>query len=224
MSVIGSNMLLGAADSGFTPPVGLLAYWNLETDGNDGLGVSNMTATNITFDGTSATFNASNSSLITPASALLDVTTDMTISAWVYATDASDYYTVINHMVGGGGSNNVNYHLILFPGSLLALHSQSDSGPGGMFISLNTWTHVVATRTTSGAVEFFKNGASYSTGSGNVPYSKPTATTQIGSRADGYSYWHGSIKRVGIWGRILTGAEISYLYNSGTGRAYPDVP
>lgn len=223
MSVIGSNMLLGAAESGFTPPAGLLAYWNLENDGNDGLGVSNMTATNITFDGTSATFNASNSSLIAPASALLDVMTDMTISAWVYATDASNYYSIVNHMVGGGGANGVNYHLIVVPGGQIVMHSQSDTGPAGPFLSLNTWAHIVVTRDTAGNVEFFKDGASYSTGSGNAPYSKPAATTQIGSRADAYSYWHGSIKRVGIWGRILSGAEVSFLYNSGAGRAYPDV-
>lgn len=224
MSVVGASLLLGGADAGPPAPVGLLAFWNLENDGNDGLGVSNMTATNITFDGTKATFNASNSSLITAASALLDVMTDMTISAWVYATDASNYYSILNHMTGGGGTNSVNYHLIMFPGANVYLHTQSDTGPLCCAVSLNTWTHIVVTRSTSGAVETFKNGSSISTGSGNAPYSKSTATTQIGSRADAYSYWHGSLKRVGIWGRILSGAEVSFLYNSGSGRAYPDVP
>ena len=217
-------MLLGTDDSGFTPPAGLLAYWNLENDGNDGLGVSNMTATDVTFNGSEAVFGT-NGTLITPASALLDVTTDMTISAWVYATSFGNYYSIINHMVGGGGANGVNYHLIQVPSGQLVLMSQSDTGPaGGPFLSLNTWAHIVVTRDTAGNVEFFKDGASYSTGTGPAPYSKPTATTQIGSRADNYSHWIGSIKRVGIWGRILTGAEISYLYNSGSGRAYPDVP
>lgn len=225
MSVVSASLLLGGEAAPAPPaPTGLLAFWNLENDGDDGLGVSDMTATNITFDGTSATFNASNSSLITPASALLDVVTDMTISCWLYATDASNYYSAVNHMVGGGGGNNVNYHLILFPGSLLTLHTQSDSGIGSVFLPLNTWVHIVVTRDTAGNVEFFKDGTSVQTGTGPAPYSKPTATTQIGSRADAYSYWHGSIRRVGIWGRILTGAEVSYLYNGGSGRAYPDVP
>ena len=221
MSVIGSNMLLGG-EAGFTPPAGLLAYWNLENDGNDGLGVSNMTATDVTFNGSEAIFGT-NGTLITAASALLDVMTDLTISAWVKATAFGNYFSILNHMVGGGGPNGVNYHLILFPHAQLVMLSQSDSGPGGPSLSLNTWAHIVVTRDTAGNVEFFKDGASYSTGSGNAPYSKPAATTQIGSRADAYSYWHGSIKRVGIWGRILSGAEVSFLYNSGAGRAYPDV-
>ena len=222
MSVIGSNMLLGAADSGFTPPVGLLAYWNLENDGNDGLGVSNMTATDITFNGSEAVFGT-NGTLITPASALLDVTTDMTISAWVYATSFGNYYSIINHMVGGGGANNVNYHLVMFPDANIYLHTQNDSGPLCFNISLSTWTHLAVTRDTSGNIEAFKNGSSIRTGSGSAPYSKPTATTQIGSRADNYSYWPGRIRRVGIWSRILSGAEVSFLYNSGAGRAYPDI-
>ena len=222
MSVIGSNMLLGAADSGFTPPVGLLAYWNLETDGNDGLGANNMVATDITFNGSEAVFGATGT-LVAAASALLDVTTDMTISAWLKANQTANYYAAVCHMTGGGGTNGVNYNLILYPFGGLQLHSQSDTGVSGPTLSLSTWTHIVVTRDTAGNVEFFKDGASYSTGTGPAPYSKPTATTQIGSRADNYSHWIGSIKRVGIWGRILSGAEVSFLYNSGAGRAYPDI-
>lgn len=225
MSVIGSPLLLGAESGGGggPAPTGLLAFWNLENDGNDGLGVSNMTATDITFSGSEAVFGT-NGTLITPASALLDVTTDLTISGWFKAAQTANYYAMVCHMTGGGGTNGVNYDLVLFPSAQIFMHSQSDTGPAGPFLSLNTWAHIVVTRDTSGNVEFFKDGASYSTGTGPAPYSKPTATTQIGSRADNYSHWIGSIKRVGIWGRILTGAEISYLYNSGSGRAYPDVP
>ena len=224
MSLLGATFLGEAAGGGGGPaPTGLLAFWNLENDGADGLGVSNMTATDITFNGSEAVFGT-NGTLITPASALLDVLTDLTISCWVKAGQFANYYSIVNHMTGGGGFNGVNYHLILFPPAQLVMHSQSDTGPGGPFLSLNTWAHIVVTRDTAGNVEFFKDGASYSTGTGPAPYSKPTATTQIGSRADNYSHFIGSIKRVGIWGRILTGAEVSYLYNSGAGRAYPDVP
>ncbi len=200
--------------------IGLQAYWNLENDGNDGLGVSNMTATDITFNGSEAVFGT-NGTLVTPASALLDVMTDLTISGWFRPTQSADYYAMVSHMVGGGGPNGVNYDLIFFPHSQIFMHSQGDTGPGGPFLSLNTWAHIVVTRDTAGNVEFFKDGASYSTGTGPAPYSKPTATTQIGSRADNYSHWIGSIKRVGIWGRILSGAEIAFLYNAGSGISYP---
>lgn len=220
MSVVGASLLLG---DGFTPPAGLLAYWNLENDGDDGLGVSNMTATDVTFNGSEAVFGT-NGTLITAASAALDVVTDMTISAWVYPTSIGNYFSVVNHMTGGGGGNNVNYHLIMFPDGNIYLHTQSDSGPLCLSVSINTWTHVLVTRDTSGNIEAFKDGTSIRTGSGSAPYSKPTATTQIGSRADNYSYWPGRIRRVGIWSRILSGAEISYLYNGGSGRSYPDVP
>ena len=221
MSVIGSNMLLGGAAAG-PAPVGLLAYWNLENDGNDGLGVSNMTATDITFNGSEALFGATGG-LSTPSSALLNVLTDMSISVWLYPTDVDfDYTSVISHIVTGGGEGNVNYNLIVIPGGLMTLHTRRDAGQAIFHISANVWTHIVVTRDTSGFVEFFKNGSSIATGTGPAPWSV-SAPTRI-SAGPNYNYWRGSMKRVGIWGRILSGAEVSYLYNSGSGRAYPDVP
>lgn len=217
MSVIGASLLLGEA--GFTPPAGLLAYWNLENDGNDGLGANNMVATDITFDGVSATFGPVGT-LVAAPSALLDVMTDMTISCWLYQVAPINFYAVVCHMTGGGGPNGVNYDLIAYPGGGLQMHTQGDTGPSGPSLSA-AWTHIVVTRDTAGNVEFFKDGVSHSTGTGPAPYSKPTATTQIGSRADNYSHWIGSIKQVGIFGRILSGAEVTSLYNGGAGRSYP---
>lgn len=223
MSVIGSNMLLGAAGSGFTPPAGLLAYWNLETDGNDGLGVSDMTATDVTFNGSEAVFGATGG-LSTPSSALLDVLTDMSISVWLRPTDVSfDYTSVLSHIATGGGEGNVNYNLIVIPGGygLMTLHTRRDSGSAFVFLSANVWTHIVVTRDTSGFVEFYKNGSSIATGTGPAPWSV-AAPTRI-SAAPNYNYWRGSMKRIGIWGRILSSSDVSFLYNSGVGRAYPDV-
>ena len=35
------------------------------------------------------------------------------------------------------------------------------------------------------------------------------------------SYWDGRIDELGVWGRVLSPAEISELYNAGAGLAYP---
>ncbi len=206
---------------------GLVSYYAMEGNGNDALGANNGTPTAVTFSAGNgkvaqgAGYTGATSAIAIPASASLDIVTDMTISCWLYNTADSDYYTAVAHMVGGGGVNNVNYNLIKIPSSQLQLHTQSDTGVVGPNLGLTVWTHIVVTRDTSGNVEWFVNGASWGTGLGAAPYSKPTATTQIGSRADAYSYWHGRIDEVGIWSRKLTSAEVAVLYNSGTGRTHP---
>lgn len=227
MSVLGS-LLLACAGGPSPLLTGLVSYWSMEGNANDALGNNNASATSITFNsgngkiGQGAGFTGSSSAISAPASSSLDIVTDMTIGCWLNTSQHADYYTVVAHMVGGGGVNGVNYNLIMVPSGQISLHTQSDVGPsGGPFMPLNTWTHLVVTRDTSGNVEFYVNGSLYSTGIGNPPYSKPTATTTIGCRADAYSYWHGALDEVGIWSRKLTPSEVSYLYNGGAGKAFP---
>lgn len=206
---------------------GLVSYYAMEGNGNDALGANNGASTAITYSvgngkvAQGAGFTGSTSSIIAPASASLDIVTDLTISCWLYSTANGDYYTAVTHMVGGGGLNNVNYHLVKGPSGQLSLHTQSDTGVFGPSLSLTTWTNITVTRDTAGAVQFYVNGVADASGSGPAPYSKAAAPTQIGSRPDAYSYWRGAIDEVGIWSRKLTPTEISVLYNSGSGRTHP---
>lgn len=68
---------------------------------------------------------------------------------------------------------------------------------------------------------FYKDGSSFSTMSqANTLANTAGTTLRIGY--DAYStYLVGKIDEVGIWDRALTSTEVSALYNSGDGLAYP---
>jgi len=45
----------------------------------------------------------------------------------------------------------------------------------------------------------------------------------LGARAAPNEFWNGRIDQVGKWDRVLTAAEITYLYNGGAGRSYAEI-
>jgi hypothetical protein len=52
-----------------------------------------------------------------------------------------------------------------------------------------------------------------------------TGPFDIGGRGTaGSDGWDGAIDEAGLWDRVLTTTEISYLYNSGNGRTFPFLP
>ena len=54
----------------------------------------------------------------------------------------------------------------------------------------------------------------------NAPYAGATGF-EIGSSSGQSLFWDGLICEVGLWRRLLTAAELDFLYNSGAGRTYP---
>lgn len=221
----GSSPLSGAFSSG---PV-LEAYWKLDGDGADFTGNGHAaTPASITFASgggngkinQGAGFTSIASTLI--ASSGVNVLGALSVSAWVYPTASGDYFTIVAHIVGGGAATT-NYHLIMLPGASVALLGVNDVGvsTGGAILTLNTWAHVVATRTAAGYTELWLNGVKQGFGTGPVPNSLPAANTYIGCRGDLYSYWHGAIDEVGIWGEVISDAFIQDLYNAGAGRQPP---
>jgi len=200
---------------------GLEAYWKMD-DGTDSTGNHNLTLSNITFApgkiGNAANYNSITSTVIAPS---LDILTNLTVSAWVYPTQHADYYTIAAHMIGGGWLDT-NYHLIMLPAGDVALFGTGDTGiTNSSIMPLNTWTHVVATRTTTGYTEMWTNGVKTNTGTGPAPHSVPAGLVYVGCRGDSYSYWQGAIDEVGIWSRVLPDDQIAMLYNAGSGISYP---
>ncbi len=208
----------------------LEAYWKLDGNGADFTGNGHTaTPSSITFASgggngkinQGAGFTSIASTLI--ASSGVDILGDLSVSAWVYPTASGDYFTIVAHIIGGGAATT-NYHLIMLPGAAVALLGVNDVGVSttpGVTLTLNTWTHVVATRTAAGYTEIWLNGVKRGFGSGPAANSLPAANTYIGCRGDSYSYFHGAIDEVGIWGEVISDAMIASLYNAGAGRQPP---
>lgn len=153
----------------------------------------------------------------------LQITGDMTISAWInpaalpqvsgndmmiFAKDADsggraytfDYsrdntFNALRiYINGGGGSNLLTPHIDLTVGG---------------------FTHVVATYSTAGILTLYVNGAQLAQGSG-ADSSIPGATTNVLIGRRGYagftSPWDGAIENVRIYNRKLSAAEVILLY------------
>lgn len=105
-------------------------------------------------------------------------------------------------------------------GTNVALYTWNTDFDSATAVSNGTWAMATLTYN-NGSIELFINGVSKVTG---------TAGTSAGSANDfsigaGYgdfgAKYNGMVDEVGVWSRVLTGAEITSLYNSGNATQYP---
>ena len=91
-----------------------------------------------------------------------------------------------------------------------------------VFTDTNTWHHYVLTFTTGGSTAtLYKDGSSFGTWTktgASFNTSNATQYPYIASRFGNDSFMGGDIDEFVIFNRALTSSEVSYLYNSGTGR------
>jgi len=207
---------------------GLISYWKLdESSGNatDSAGSNTGTNTSITYSTTGKintcyTFNGSTSKVDCGDPTNLRLTTQGTLSAWVYASSISNNVIVSK---GDWGNDKNGYTFVFYDGYLsleLADASSYISVIDSNTFTLNTWTHVVATWDSSNAY-LYKNGSSVGSSTNGKTMTSTGKTFYIGFNGDHSAPFSGNIDEVGVWNRKLTSSEITELYNSGSGKAYP---
>jgi hypothetical protein len=77
----------------------------------------------------------------------------------------------------------------------------------------------------SGTITTYLNAGTPSIITGAVTPLSSVYPFAIGyQHANNNQYWRGRIDEVGIWNRALTGSEVTSLYNSNLGYAYPFAP
>jgi hypothetical protein len=198
---------------------GLVSYWNFnETSGDlldivgshpGTLGASTASPTQGASGiiGTAYTFDGSND-IITLASPITTGTT-FSLSFWLKPNTQSGYGTILTD---NGGLSGVWY---IGTGNKIDFYSGTDH--------LNTtgltnaqWNHMVIT-CNAGVIGIYINGQSdiitFTTFGGYSANSIGRHTT--------YEALKGNLDEMGFWSRVLTSAEVTTLYNSGAGKAYP---
>jgi hypothetical protein len=152
----------------------------------------------------------------------LDLTTDFTISAWIYPKTESSGYNSIVH------KGTWRYYLGLTNARNIQLWVNNANSAGATSaLSLNTWYHVVWVHSSSsGDYDIvYVNGSNSSTLSINDNLPNPTADTTnlgIGGVHDsGTNAFNGSIDEVMIFNRSLSVTEVGQLYNATYARFYP---
>ncbi len=210
----------------------LISYYPLHTNSNDSAGANNGSDTDVSYDGSEATFNGSTSfvNLGSPSNLNLGSNNAFSLIGWVYQTVAlngcgyvSEMYTpsaqTVMYEIGSGMANPSNKLQVgFYDGNW---HYAQDS----VDMTLNAWVFVVGTWDGTTLI-LYKNGVQVGTSTPGVP--TPSGFYDgavIGKRHDtfGQPFFQGNLKEVGIWSRGLSQSEVTTLYNNGTPLSYPFV-
>ena len=192
-----------------------------DVSGNSNNGtISNATWSASGRYGAALSFNGSTSRVDIPDSASLDLTTGMTMEAWVRPTTLSSWRTVLMKEQTGGlvyglyANSDTNR-----PSAHVYLGAETDTR-GTAQLAANTWTHLAATYDGS-VLRIFVNGvqASSRTLGGSILTS--TSALRIGGNSIWGEYFAGLIDEVRIYNRALTAAEIQTDMNTPIGNTPP---
>ena len=139
----------------------------------------------------------------------LDLTTAMTLEAWVFPTASTDWRTALLKETTGGlvyGLYGLRGHAA--PGELAPSQRRRKPGsPAPGVIALNTWTHLAATYG-AGTLTLFVNGVPVATRALPGSLTTSNGALRIGGNTIWGEYFQGSIDEVRIYGRVLAQAEI----------------
>lgn len=222
----------------------LVAYWRLdEASGSrvDATGRGNDLTDNNTVTqatgilGSAGQFTRANSEWLsrTDNSDLSTGDVDFTVQAWVYldSKPASDYSYIFTKSSTTGPvvefncyydtvADRFKFEIFDNPPSVSRVATANNLGSP----SLGTWYHIVgwhdAVNNLVGiAVNAGTANATATSGTAPGDTAAPFELGRYGALAS--RYMNGRIDEVGYWKRVLTSAERTALYNSGSGLAYP---
>lgn len=150
----------------------------------------------------------------------LNITGDITISAWIYLTRGGLYQAIVTKCVGSGGRNNpFDFRTETNPEPRLAFVRADASGHERVYSNVNMplsqWHHVLV-RVENNVPDFYVNGVITGKYADTIFTRTPTGNTNpllIGARDDGLEF-HGRIDEVMIFDRALSSEEIQQLYQN----------
>ena len=213
---------------------GLVAYFPFKGSANDRSGSANhgtvdgATLSQDQFGNTESAydFDGSGDSIIIPDAATLDITNEITISAWIRPDITSGKYIVLkrNLTSAGGGV----YSLDILPGTVRAVFQTGTlSSPGNRSVVGTTpiasdlsWQHIAVAYDGS-TVTVYYNGAPDGSGTYSagplIPVSSGDLEIGYYSGASPNIYFDGGIDDVRIYNRVLSPGEIQDLYQDTDG-------
>ncbi len=159
--------------------------------------------------GAALVFNGTNARVTVPDAADLDLTTGVTLEAWVYPSAAGGgaWRTVITK------DNAANLSYLLYantdtnqPGMFVGSTFQQQT-TGGATLAANTWTHL--TGTYDGAtIRLYVNGVQVASRAQTAPMATNNDLLSIGGSSVWGEWFAGRLDELRIYNRALTAAEI----------------
>jgi len=163
--------------------------------------------------GRALSFDGTNDRVDVPDAASLDLTTGMTLEAWVKPTTVTGWRTAI---LKERGTNDLLYALYASNGAkpqAEAFTGAENSSGGPTALPLNAWSHIASTYDGT-TLRLYVNGvqASSKAVTGSMP--NTANPLRIGGNAPWGEYFSGLIDEVRVYNRALTASEIGADMNA----------
>jgi hypothetical protein len=206
------------APASVTTVSSLVVRYRFENNGNDSVGSYNLTAggsptysSSITKEGAySVSFNGS--SYLCNNSTSISVPSGMTVSAWVYCSNLSNYPSVIN-VYGTVDDEDYCYYLAFYTDCISLDDYYCVAQRGACDLASSTWYHVAFTMDANKNLVLYLNGSAIASSDSATYYLSTIRKVAIGMRENDL-YWNGYIDDVRIYDKVLSASEIAALYAS----------
>lgn len=212
---------------------GLISYWSLDESGgvrSDRHGTNDLTDNNTVGSVTgiissAAHCQAANSEWLSVTDNATFTLTEVSLSAWVRLTSLPSYVASIVAKYGSAGARE--YQIVYdntlnrFRFVVSADGTVTAAATASTVVATGQWYHIIAWADGS-SINIEVNGVSATVaGSGIHNGAGDFALCRPGSLPS--NYFDGYVDEVGLWERLLTAEERTWLYNSGAGRSYTDI-
>lgn len=159
--------------------------------------------------GNALSFDGVNDLVTVADSAALDLTTGMTLEAWVYPTALSGWRTVLMKEVSGELAYTIYANdQVAAPASYVRIGSTSRRAAGASALPLNAWTHVAATYD-GATLRLYVNGSQVGSQAVTGAIAVSALPLRIGGNNVWGEYFSGRIDEVRVYNRALSAAEIA---------------
>lgn len=213
----------------------LVSYWKLDESStgvgavtrNDSHSTNHLTDNNTTPSGTGkisngASYNKANSEYLSRAdTAALRPSGSMSISLWIKRASTNSSMEFIS--MKDPSSN----YLIEWSTTRILWRRQTSAGSQDATYTVSpdttNWYHIVMTYDESATTLLgYLNGTQVATKTTTGTGNSTAGQFELGRLAtNAINYVDGVMDEVGLWSRALTAAEVTSLYNGGSGLAYP---
>lgn len=207
----------------------IVSGWTMEGNSNDVVGSNNGSDTGITYNSgngkiTQGAGFANSAAKIDVARSASMEAANFSVGGWFKLAATSNEILFAKNYTTSNTTPFMSYELRVTSSTTI----RYDSNASGTYynfsattstMSTGVWYHFMATYDGSTVTLYF-NGSSVGTSSRTPPTYAGDGLFEIGNDIGG-SGFAGKADEVYYWSRALTGAEITSLYNAGTGLQYP---
>lgn len=209
----------------------IVSYWKLDGNSNDAVGSNNGTDTAITYSNPNgiinngAGFNGTTSIIYKGSpTGLPSGASDASLNFWINPVTLGA--ALISLVEWGSLAGTGTLFSIGFNGGTLQYFGNGNDFNSGGTPSTGAW-HMITATLTGTSIKIYIDAAQVG-GTGTLGASPNLGSADFGmgnlfnsSSTPIATFYSGAIDEVGIWTRVLPGADITSLYNGGAGIQYP---